>query len=183
MFAALAMLAHAQKKPLLAAILFGLLFATKQTMIWVAPIAWLVVGLRPWQAATAFATAGATAAPFMIANARAFKYALFDFQNLLPPRKDGLTLHTAFADIFGIELPGALGFLFAALACGISAWRLRGKTSEFAPAAAFTLLVFFFFNKWAFANYYFLTMGIATLAAAVPDDASYLESRVSVSSI
>jgi hypothetical protein len=169
MFAALAIAAHVRKKPVLAAILFGLLFATKQTMIWVVPIAWFVVGLRPWQAATAFATAGATALPFMLSNFHAMKYALFDFQNLLPPRKDGLTLHTAVADIFGIELPGALGFLLAALACGISARRLRGKLGEFAPAAAFTLLVFFFFNKWAFANYYFLTMGIASLAAAVPD--------------
>jgi hypothetical protein len=170
MFAALAVAAHVGKKPLLAAILFGLLFATKQTMIWVVPIAWFVVGLRPWQAATAFAIAGATALPFMIANFHAMKYALFDFQNLLPPRKDGLTLHTAVADIFGVDLPGAIAFLFAAAACGISAWRLRGRLGEFAPATAFTLLVFFFFNKWAFANYYFLTLGIASLAAAVPDE-------------
>ena len=191
MFAALAIAAHVGKKPLLAAILFGLLFATKQTMIWVVPIAWLVVGLRPWQAVTAFATAGATALPFALSNFHAMKYALFDFQKLLPPRKDGLTLHTAVADLFGVELPGALGFLLAALVCGASAWRLRGKLGDFAPAAAFTLLVFFFFNKWAFANYYFLTMGIATLAAAVPErdddrpkNEAYLEtSRVSVSSI
>jgi hypothetical protein len=169
MFASLAVLAHVRKKPVLTAIAFGLLFATKQTMIWVVPIAWFVVGLRPWQAATAFATAGATALPF-VSNLRAMKYALFDFQNLLPPRKDGLTLHTAVADIFGFELPGALGFLLAAAACAISARRLRGKLGELAPAAAFTLLVFFFFNKWAFANYYFLTMGIASLAAAVPDE-------------
>ncbi len=173
MFAALAIAAHVRKKPLLAAILFGLLFATKQTMIWVVPIAWFVVGLRPWQAATAFATTGATALPFMLSNFHAMKYALFDFQNLLPPRKDGLTLHTAVADIFGIELPGALGFLLAALACAISARRLRGQRGEFAPAAAFTLLVFFFFNKWAFANYYFLTMGLASLAAAVPDKTEF----------
>ncbi|MEO7112903.1 MAG: glycosyltransferase 87 family protein, partial [Polyangiaceae bacterium] len=88
MFATLAVAAHVGKKPLLAAILFGLLFATKQTMIWVVPIAWFVVGLRPWQAATALATAGATALPFMVSNFHAMKYALFDFQNLLPPRKD-----------------------------------------------------------------------------------------------
>ncbi|MEO8876840.1 MAG: hypothetical protein ABI461_14700, partial [Polyangiaceae bacterium] len=180
MFACLAVAAHVGKKPISAAILFGLLFATKQTMIWVVPIAWFVVALRPWQIATAFGTAGATALPFLISNFHAMKYALFDFQNLLPPRKDGLTLHTAVADIFGLELPGALGFLFAATACGISAWRLRGRLADFAPAAAFTLLVFFFFNKWAFANYYFLTLGIATLSAAVP---YFTSSRDSVSSI
>jgi hypothetical protein len=183
MFAALAVLAHVKEKPRLAAIAFGLLFATKQTMIWVVPIAWFVVGLRPWQAATAFATAGATALPFALSNFHAMKYALFDFQKLLPPRKDGLTLHTAALDLFGVELPGVLGFLLAALVCAISAWRLRGKFSEFAPTAAFTLLVFFFFNKWAFANYYFLTMGMVTLAAAVPDRSYFETSRVSVSSI
>jgi hypothetical protein len=172
MFASLAVLAHVRKKPVLAAILFGLLFATKQTMIFMVPIAWLVIGLRPWQAAAAIATAGATALPFAFVNFHAFKYALFDFQNLLPPRKDGLTLHTAVAELFGFELPGALGFLLATAASGISAWRLRAKLGEFAPASAFTLLIFFFFNKWAFANYYFLTMGLASLAAAVPDDIS-----------
>ena len=131
--------------------------------------AWLLLSLRPWQAATAFGVAGATALPFL-GNLHALKYALLDFQNLLPPRKDGLTLSTTLDDLFGFGLPGVLGFLFAAATCGVSAWKLKGRAKAFVPTAAFTLLVFFFFNKWAFANYYFLTMGLAALAATMPED-------------
>ena len=169
MLAALVIAAWVAKKPLATAILLGLLFATKQTMIWIVPTAWLLLSLRPWQAATAFGVAGATALPFL-GNLHALKYALLDFQNLLPPRKDGLTLSTTLDDLFGFGLPGVLGFLFAAATCGVSAWKLKGRAKAFVPTAAFTLLVFFFFNKWAFANYYFLTMGLAALAATMPED-------------
>lgn len=170
MFAALVLAAFVAKRPLATAVLLGLLFATKQTMIWIVPTAWLLLSLRPWQAATAFGVAGATALPFA-GNFHALKYALLDFQNLLPPRRDGLTLGTMLDDLFGFGLPGVLGFVFAAVACGVSAWRLKGRPGAFVPAAAFTLLTFFFFNKWAFANYYFLTMGLAALAASLPEKA------------
>ncbi|MEO8796313.1 MAG: hypothetical protein ABI551_00380, partial [Polyangiaceae bacterium] len=155
------------KRPLTTAILLGLLFATKQTMIWIVPTAWLLLSLRPWQAATSFGVAGATTLPF-VGDLHALKYALLDFQSLLPARRDGLTMSTMLDDLFGFGLPGVLGFVFAAVVCGVSAWRLRGRAGAFVPTAAFTLLTFFFFNKWAFANYYFLTMGLAALAATLP---------------
>ncbi|MGH7281897.1 MAG: hypothetical protein ACRELY_10265, partial [Polyangiaceae bacterium] len=71
-----------------------------------------------------------------------------------------------------IEIPGAIGFVLAAITSAFSAWRFRGRASELMPATVFSLLVFFFFNKYAFANYYFLTIGLAALAAAAPESSA-----------
>lgn len=166
MLASLALAAFVAKRRWALAVALGFLFSTKQTMIWIVPTAWVLLSLRPWQAFVAFGVAGATLAPFAAFDFGALKYALLDFQNRLPPRKDGLTLGNTLQDLAGFHLPGALGFVLAAAVCGVSAVKLRGKADAFAPTAAFTLLVFFFFNKWAFANYYFLTMGLAAAAAA-----------------
>jgi hypothetical protein len=43
----------------------------------------------------------------------------------------------------------------------------EGRPSlEFSRALVLTYFVFFFFNRWAFANYYFLLTGLAALAGA-----------------
>jgi len=75
-------------------------------------------------------------------------------------------------------MDSAAHVVLAAIASALSAWRFRGRASELLPSTVFALLLFFFFNKYAFANYYFLTIGLSALVAAVPD---YL--RASVSSI
>ena len=168
MFASLVVAAWVAKRPVITSVLLGLAFATKQTMIWMIPIACTALSMAPAHVALALGVAAATAAPFAIADFHALKYAQLDYLNLLPPRDDGLTLRTAMIDMFGVVLPGVIGFGLAALASGLSAWRFRARPSDFLPAAVFSLLVFFFFNKYAFANYYFLTIGLAALAAAVP---------------
>ena len=168
MFASLVVAAWVAKRPIATSVLLGLAFATKQTMIWMIPIACTALSLTPAHVALAVGVAGATAAPFAIADFHALKFAQLDYLNLLPPRDDGLTLRTAMIDLLGISLPGVIGFGLAALASGLSAWRFRARPSDLMPAAVFSLLVFFFFNKYAFANYYFLTIGLAALAAAMP---------------
>ena len=169
MFASLAVAAYAARRPLATSVLLGLTFATKQTMIWMIPIACTALSLPITHIALAFGVAAATAAPFAVADLHAFKYAQLDYLNLLPARDDGLTLRTAMLDVLGVDLPGAIGFALAAVASGVSAWRFRALARELMPATVFCLLVFFFFNKYAFANYYFLTIGLAALAVTMRD--------------
>jgi hypothetical protein len=46
----------------------------------------------------------------------------------------------------------------------------RGMPAKFGVALATTYTVFFVFNKWAFANYYFTLMALSALAAAAALD-------------
>ncbi len=172
MFVSLVVAAHAAKRPLATSILLGLAFATKQSMIWMIPIACTALSLSLAQIAVAFGVAAATIAPFAFADFHALKFAQLDYLKLLPPRDDGLTLRTAMLDLFDIEIPGAIGFGLAAIASAASAWRFRGRASELLPCTVFALLVFFFFNKYAFANYYFLTIGLSALVATLPDSST-----------
>ncbi|MGH7282489.1 MAG: hypothetical protein ACRELY_13260, partial [Polyangiaceae bacterium] len=106
MFVSLVVAAHVAKRPIATSILLGLAFATKQTMIWMVPIACTALSLAPVHIAIAFGVAAATVVPFAVADFHALKFAQLDYLKLLPPRDDGLTLRTAFLDMLGIEIPG-----------------------------------------------------------------------------
>lgn len=166
-FLSLFMAAYIKRRTWVAALMLGLTLSSKQTMFWVVPMAAVMLGLSLRQWLVTGATGLVLAFPYVIWDFKAFKYAVVDFQNLLPPRSDGLTLTNWYAKKYTQKLGGAaIAFVLAGTVAGAAMWRLRRSPSLFASSVALVYLVFFAFNKWAFANYYYLVAGLAALAAA-----------------
>jgi len=154
------------KRPWWAAIVLGVATTSKQTMFWVAPLAAFCLMRFRWRQWIALGIAAAIPPlPFVIWDFKALKYANFDVLNDLPYRSDALTLNNWVLNNVHVDIPGWVGFLLAGLTVATACWRLRG-VAEFALAVATTYYVFFAFNRWAFANYYFLISGLAAVAAA-----------------
>jgi hypothetical protein len=164
-FLAVALCAEVRGRRWLSVVLFGVLFSSKQSMFWFAPLAGFAFrwSLRQW--IVAGLVAASSLLPFAILDFKALKYSNFDFLTSLPPRDDALTLMNWAQRKFGWAASTRYGFLGAAAVVTLSALRARGP-ARFATAALTTYFVFFVFNKWAFANYYFLIGGLASLAAA-----------------
>jgi hypothetical protein len=165
MFVSLGVVCAVARRTTLTAIVLGLASSSKQTMFWILPLAGFCLGFTLRQWLVMLAAAVLPVAPFMIWDFRAFKYANFDFLNNVPPRASALTLNNWAMRTLGIKIPGGVGFVLAALATGSACWKLRG-VPNFALAAATTYFVFFAFNRWAFANYYFLISSLCAVAAA-----------------
>jgi len=165
MFIALGLAAAARWRLVLAAVLFGIAGSSKQTMFWVPALAgfclsfrfrhWLVLGV----------SAVLPLLPFLLWDFKALKYANFDVLNGLPYRADALTLNNWALFNLQFDIPGSVGFILAATVVALSCWKLRGP-AQLGTAVAATYYVFFAFNRWAFANYYFLISGLLALAAA-----------------
>jgi hypothetical protein len=160
--------AHVARRPVLTAVALGVVVSAKQTMFWMIPLAGFLLWFTPRQWLIAAAVALASVLPFVVWDFPALRHANLGFLSSLPPRADGLTLVNWASRKFQVVLPGTgLAFLLALLVVGLSIWRRReSTTARFAVAALATYCAFFAFNKWAFANYYFLLMGLAALAAA-----------------
>ncbi len=154
------------KRPVLIAIAFGVVLTSKQTMFWTVGLAgvllrftwrqWLIVG----------AVGAASVLPFAIADFPRLKFSLLDFVSSLPDRPDALTFNVWGVHHLGWLLPTKFGFVFAAVVAGVSAWRLPRTLHHWALGSVATFAIFFAFNKWAFANYYFLLGALSALAAA-----------------
>jgi hypothetical protein len=180
MLICLAVGAAVSGRSLLGAVLFGLALTTKQSMFWLIPLAGFAFsyGLREWLAMLMTLALGV--APFAIADFGALKHDTFDFLVGLVPRSDALCLAVWYKAAFGRVFPTAIstaaaGSTVAATALDAMWTRMRdsggrNRVTEgaalFGRAAALTYFAFFFFAKWAFANYYFLVSGLAALAAA-----------------
>jgi hypothetical protein len=161
--------------PLLCAAAIGFALASKQPMVWVLPLAGIAFRFRLRDWILAAGIGAALVAPFAIANFGALKYGTFDFQKMLPPRHDALDVAGWCQQVLNITLPVSVPFLMAAAVVGATALRARairhpGDTPRrallFARAATLTYFAFFFFSARAFANFYFLVAGLASLAAA-----------------
>jgi hypothetical protein len=163
---ALALNAQVRGYRVLSTVLFGVVFSAKQTMFWVAPLAAFIFRWRLRDFVLAGAVAVAAILPFLIWDFKALKYANFDFLSGLPARDDALTVTNWAQRKFEITVPGSFPFLLSAVTVGLASWRMRGSAAKFGVALVTTYLFFFAFNKWAFANYYFLTSALAALAAA-----------------
>jgi hypothetical protein len=154
-----------------AAVIFGVACSSKQTMFFLVPLAGVILRftIREW---ILFAVGAATPVlPFLIWDWRALKAANFDLLANLPPRRDALCFTNAIWKFFHANYPPASAFLFGAGATALATWRgykqaARRTPVDFARALVFTYFVFFFFNRWAFANYYFLLTGLSALSAA-----------------
>ncbi|HVH45597.1 MAG TPA: hypothetical protein VM925_24755 [Labilithrix sp.] len=173
--------AYVADRRTLAAIAFGIAVSSKQTMFWVFPLAALVLrfDLRRW--IVMGLSALVPVLPFMVWDFKALKHANFDFMTTLPARHDALCFTNAVWKWSHATFPHVVGFLLAAVLVAVACGRaLAGRFRllavlapaasrpilDFALALALTYFVFFFFNRWAFANYYFLLTGLAALGAA-----------------
>lgn len=166
MFIVFTLAAHVGNRRWLAAFLLGFVFASKQTMFWAVGLTGVVLGFDRRQWAITLAIGGALVVPFALIDFRALKHANFDFLNRLPWRPDALTFNVWYLRFFGSEMSQAVGFALAALSAVYAMVRRRGSVARLGVAIATTYAFFFTFNKWAFANYYFLISSLTALAAA-----------------
>lgn len=158
--------AAVRERPRLTAVLAGCVLASKQTMfLFVALFGFgLRFTLQQW-----LLTGAVTAAaylPWVLWDFRALKHANFDFLTALPARADALTFNTWLQRRLDVNLSPAIAFPAAGSVAAVAAWKLRGSVSRLAFAAVATFTVFFVFNKWANANYYFLLTCFACLATS-----------------
>jgi hypothetical protein len=157
--------------PKLAAVMLGLLIASKQYL----PAAILLVPLLAspqhgrdarvtlWLLIGSIVVALLVTAPLALWDVRAFVYSTLTLQFHQPYRPDALSLLAW----WGSNKPGWVGpfwlcFLALIVAVVLSLWRAR----TFAAAFALCFFVFFAFNKQAFANYYYLVIGALCCAVA-----------------
>jgi hypothetical protein len=155
--------------------LFGGFFALKQYLAVAIPATVLLVR-HPREAlrlvAAAATVASALTLPFILWNPGAFWKSVVALQFHQPFRPDALSYLSWWA-LRGHPQPAAtIAFIAAAIATGMSLWRLPRTPAGFAAALALTFLAFFAFNKQAFCNYYFFVIGAfaVTLAACVPPE-------------
>jgi len=151
----------------------GLLFATKQYTVLMAPLVWLLVDEpRTWRRfAALLATAGAVALaitlPFFLWDPRAFYRAVVAFQFLQPFRLDALSymvwIHHNFPQL---TIERWAPFVSVVPATAFALWRCPRTPAGFAAAVTVVFLTFFAFNKQAFANYYYFVIAAACWSAA-----------------
>ncbi len=161
--------AMTRRRFMVAAVLLGLLFASKQYMVVALPCLWL---LRPYATRTRMAViagvAAASVAPFLLWSPGDFWRAIVEFQLIQPFRPDSLSLlvwivnhgWTSGQSVSGV-LPLAVGGAIALAA----AWRARPGPGSFAAALGLSLMATVLLSKQAFVNYYYL-VGVAWLIAS-----------------
>lgn len=165
MFLSVGLSAFVRGHRILAAVVFGVAISSKQTMFWMVPLVGILLGfsLREWLAMGI--AAAVPVAPFALWDFRAMKFSLFEALRELPARDDALNFTAWFKrQGYGV-FPHERSFLIAAAFVLVSLLR-RADVGAFVRASVTVYAVFFFFNKWAFANYYFLLAGLAALGAA-----------------
>ncbi len=177
MLVCLAVVAAVRARLLLSAATFGLAVASKQSMFWLIPLAGFALGFRARDWIAMLAAFALGVAPFALADLGALKHNTLDFLLALVARNDALCVAPWYKSTFGRVFPTAISPVAAAAVVGattLRAWSLDPRRSSpgaervalFGRAVALTYLAFFFFAKWAFANYYFLISGLSALAAA-----------------
>ena len=151
----------------------GLLFATKQYTVLMVPLVWLLLD-EPRTVkklvvllAKAAALALAITLPFFLWNPRAFYRAVVAFQFLQPFRLDALSylvwIHHNYPQL---TIERWAPFLSIVPAIAFALWRCARTPAGFAAAVTFVYLIFFAFNKQAFANYYYFVIATACWSAA-----------------
>jgi len=153
----------------------GLLVASKQHLLLLAPLALLLVprplGVRGAAAflARVVGTAAATWLPFVAWDPAGVLDSAVLFHVAQPFRTDALS-YLPWLRQLGVTLPGWTGLAVAAPVAAVAAWRgARGRAS-FALWTALVLAAVFALGKQAFANYWFLVGAAACWAVATCDD-------------
>ncbi|MFO0670804.1 MAG: hypothetical protein U0235_14430 [Polyangiaceae bacterium] len=158
----------AQGRARAATIALGCVLAAKQTMFWIIPLAYLAFPLLRLSHFIAIgAIAAATYLPFAMWSFHAWFHANIAFVAGLPARDDALSLVNWAWRALGVRVPHVVGFPLALGAVLLVATRARRDARAFGGGLVVTYFAFFLFNKWTFANYFFLLGGLASVAAAL----------------
>jgi hypothetical protein len=159
----------------------GLLLATKQYLVFVVPLVWLLAPDRRGTlllVAKALAVALLLTLPLALWNPGAFLRSAVLLQFRQPFRDDALSVLVPLARVglpraLGSVLPLAVGLLGSLLTLR----RCPRTPAGFALAVAFVYLLFFAFNKQAFCNYYFFPLAALCAAVAATELAPLTEER------
>lgn len=149
----------------------GLLLVSKQYLVVVAPLVLLLVPLpwtlgRIWAFAWRALLAGSLVTlPFLLWDARGFIDSVVLLQFGQPFRADALS-YLAWANPASPARWLAIPFALALISCLVFLRLSRKRPVGFAGAVGVTMLLFFAFNKQAFLNYYFMTLGCLACALA-----------------
>jgi hypothetical protein len=149
-------------------ILIGVAVSSKQTMFWFLPLFCFGLGFRRRDWIALGATMAALVAPFVLWDFRALKNATTGVHFALSPRRDALAFMAWWYLKYQHWRSTAwLAWTSALAVVGLSGWKLRRSLPGFGLAATAIYFLFFFFQKWAFANYWYFVDGLAALAAAL----------------
>ncbi len=161
-----------KNKRLAPIISFGIALASKQYVIFLLP---LIMRLKMDFKKILFIITGAilTAAvfiiPFYLWSPVDFLHDAVFLQLKFPPRYEGLTLFS-FLHQFGIEYNFIAGNILIAAGLVFVYFRKKITISQFFYFSSFAFLIIFFFNKWAFINYYYLISQLLLIGAIMENN-------------
>jgi hypothetical protein len=146
--------------------ILGLAFAVKQYTVFMVPAAWHLLP-HPLKLDKAFGRwAGKVAGigalvtlPFFLWSPNDFWFDVVALQFVQPFRTDALSYLAWSAYGGATPWPTSLAFIAAAAGVALGLWRLARTPAGFAATCALAYLGFFAFNKQAFCNYYYFTLG------------------------
>lgn len=169
---AAAVVVAACRAPRLTPWLFGAFVAIKQYLVFALPAAVLLVRRRDGVSGVmrllsqAAVVGAALTLPFVLWDPAAFVKSVVTLQMYQPFRADALSYLAWWAGLGHPAPSTAIPFLLSSAAAALAVWRSPRTGAGFAAAMALTFLVFFAFNKQAFANYYSFALGTLLLAVA-----------------
>jgi hypothetical protein len=153
---------------LVGVIMMGVAFSSKQTMFWFLPLVFFGLGFRRRDWIALGATMALLLGPFILWDWRAIKAATTGVHVALTPRRDALAFMAwYYAKYQHWRSTAWIAWSSCLAVVALYGWRLRRSLPGFGLAAAAIYFLFFFFQKWAFANYYYFVDGLAALAAAL----------------
>lgn len=143
----------------------GLWLASKQYVVLLLPLAWLLLPAKSsWREQLRFfgkalATALVVTLPMVLWNVSAFVHSAIALQFVQPFRGDSLSFLVVYKMLSGVQPAFWVPFVFIALATVLALRCAPRAPSGFALSVAFVFLVFVAFNKQSFMNYYFVVFG------------------------
>lgn len=154
----------------------GVFLVSKQYLLLAVPLVWLLMPEKltrserlEWVLKAA-AVACVLTLPMAAWDFGEFWRSVVALQVLQPFRFDSLSYPVWWTQQGNSPPSTVWAFLAAAIGIGLSLWRLPRSAFGFAAGMALTFLLFFGFNKQAFANYYYFAIGaMAVAAAALPE--------------
>jgi hypothetical protein len=162
-------LALERRRSAFVAVLLGLFLASKQYVVVVIPLLWLI---RQWLTRRVIllglGLAAAVTLPFFLVDPAAFWKAIVQYQLIQPFRPDSTSLLVFSVKTFGWPPPwtyGVLPLLGGGLTALALAVRAPRTPAAFAAGVGLTMLVTILLSKQAFMNYYFLVSGAFLIAA------------------
>ncbi len=156
-----------KNKKIAAILSFGIALATKQYMIFLLPLIMrfkMDFKKKLFISLGAILTAAVLIIPFYLWSPVDFLHDALFLQLNFPPRYEGLTLFS-FLHQYGITYNAIVGNILIAAGLIFVYIRKKINISQFFYLSSFAFLIIFFFNKWAFINYYYLISQLLLIGA------------------